>query len=82
MAYSVHPYLGLPYTVRSFMIVVVAGLGNLPGVIASGLGLGAAETVAGFVLGVQFQVAFVFCLLLLVLVLRSARLSRQRRTLR
>jgi len=82
MAYSIHPYMGLPYTVRSFMIVVVAGLGNLPGVIAAGLGLGAAETMAGFVLGVQFQVAFVFCLLIVVLVLRSARLDRQRRTLR
>jgi len=82
MAYSVHPYMGLPYTVRSFMIVVVAGIGNLPAVIAAGLGLGSAETVAGFVLGVQFQVAFVFCLLVLVLVLRSARLARRRQTLR
>ena len=36
MAYSVHPYIGLPYTVRSFMIVIVAGLGNLPGVIVAG----------------------------------------------
>ena len=40
MAYSVHPYIGLPYTVRSFMIVIVAGLGNLPGVIVAGLGPG------------------------------------------
>ncbi|MCY4405754.1 MAG: branched-chain amino acid ABC transporter permease, partial [Rhodospirillaceae bacterium] len=47
MAYSVHPYIGLPYTVRSFMIVIVAGLGNLPGVIVAGLGLGAAENFAG-----------------------------------
>src|SRR5690606_460123 len=37
MAYSVHPYFGLPYTIRSFMIVVVAGLGNLAGVVAAGL---------------------------------------------
>lgn len=82
MAYSVHPYVGLPYTVRSFMIVVVAGLGNLPGVIAAGLGLGAAETMAGFVLGVQFQVAFVFCLLVAILVFRNAMLGRHRRYLK
>ena len=36
MTFTIHPYIGLPYTVRSFMIVVVAGLGNLPGVIAGG----------------------------------------------
>jgi branched-chain amino acid transport system permease protein len=30
MAYTIHPYSGLCYTVRSFMIVVLAGLGNLP----------------------------------------------------
>ena len=81
MAYSVHPYIGLPYTVRSFTIVVVAGLGNLPGVIAAGLGLGAAENFAGFILGSEFQVAFVYCLLVAILVLRNAWLDRQRRRL-
>ncbi len=81
MAYSVHPYIGLPYTVRSFMIVVVAGLGNLPGVVLAGLGLGSAENLAAFVLGAQFQTAFVFCLLVVILVLRNAWLARQRKRL-
>ncbi|WP_284735593.1 branched-chain amino acid ABC transporter permease [Dongia deserti] len=78
MAYTVHPYIGLPYTIRSFMIVVVAGLGNLAGVIAAGLGLGAAENVAGFVFGTQYQLAFVFLLLVVVLVWRNRRLARKR----
>jgi len=82
MAYSVHPYIGLPYTVRSFMIVVVAGLGNLPAVIAAGLGLGAAENFAGFILGSEFQVAFVYCLLVVILVLRNTWLGRQRKYLK
>ena len=82
MAYSVHPYIGLPYTVRSFMIVIVAGLGNLPGVIAAGLGLGAAENFAGFILGVQYQVAFVFILLVVILVVRSTLLQRRRQFLK
>ena len=82
MAYSVHPYIGLPYTVRSFMIVIVAGLGNLPGVIVAGLGLGAAENFAGFILGVQYQVAFVFCLLVVILVIRSTLLQRRRQFLK
>ncbi|HSR56066.1 MAG TPA: branched-chain amino acid ABC transporter permease [Alphaproteobacteria bacterium] len=82
MTWVVHPYLGLPYTIRSFMIVVVAGLGNLPGVIVAALGLGTAENFAGFLLGAEYQVAFIFCLLVFILVWRSRRLARQRRYLK
>lgn len=78
MAYTIHPYIGLPYTVRSFMIVIVAGLGNLGGVLAAGLGLGMAENFAGFVLGAEYQIAFVFGLLVVVLLLRSWWLDRKR----
>lgn len=82
MAWAVQPYLGLPYTVRSFMIVVVAGVGNLIGVILAGLGLGVAENVAGFVFGAEFQIAFVFLLMIAVLVTRSTLLRRKRKYLR
>ena len=40
ITFTLHPYVGLPYTVRSFMIVIIAGLGNLPGVALSGMGSG------------------------------------------
>jgi branched-chain amino acid transport system permease protein len=82
MALTIHPFQGLTYTVRSFTIVVVAGLGNLPGVVAAAFGLGAAEQYAGFVIGAQFQVAFVFILLVLILVYRNLSLRRQRKYLR
>jgi branched-chain amino acid transport system permease protein len=82
MAYTIHPYIGLPYTVRSFMIVVVAGLGNIGGVIVAGLSLGAAENIAGFVFGAQYQLAFVFLLLVAVLVWRNWRLARKREYLK
>lgn len=78
----IHPYIGLPYTVRSFMIVVVAGLGNIAGVIGAGLALGAAEQFAGFLLGAEYQAAFVFSLLVVILVWRNLRLARQRKYLR
>src|SRR5262245_16889386 len=82
MAYSIHPYIGLPYTIRSFMIVVVAGLGNLAGVIAAALGLGAAENLAGFIMGAELQLAFTFTLLVVVLVWRSWQLTRRREYLK
>jgi branched-chain amino acid transport system permease protein len=82
MAYNIHPYIGLPYTIRAFMIVIVAGLGNIAGVVLAGLGLGAAENVAGFVLGTEFQLAFTFCLLVVVLIWRNARLAAKRQYLK
>jgi branched-chain amino acid transport system permease protein len=82
MAYTIHPYRGLSYPIRSFMIVVVAGLGNLAGVIWAALGLGIAESFAGFLFGPQYQIAFVFALLVAVLVFRNWRLKAQRRYLK
>ncbi len=82
MIWVIQPFIGLAYTVRSFMIVVVAGLGNLAGVVAAGLGLGAAENFAGFILGAEFQTAFIFSLLVVILLGRNLRLRRQRRVLR
>lgn len=82
MAWAVHPYIGLPYTVRSFMVVIVAGLGNLPAVVVAGLGLGAAENFAGFILGTEFQIAFVFILMIVVLVWRNRALRKQRKYLK
>jgi branched-chain amino acid transport system permease protein len=81
-AYPIHAYGGLSYTIRGFMIVVVAGIGNLLGVVAAACGLGVAESFAGFVLGAQYQLAFVFGLLVAVLVVRNWRLTRMRRSLR
>lgn len=78
MAYTIHPYGGLSYTVRSFMIVVLAEVGNLAGVVWAALGLGIAESFAGFILGPQYQIAFVFALLVALLVLRNWRLKRKR----
>ena len=82
MTWVIHPYLGLTYTVRSFMIVIVAGLGNLGGVILAALGLGVAENFAGFVLGAEAQGAFLYSLLVVILVSRSLLLRRQRKVLR
>ncbi|MGH7352842.1 MAG: branched-chain amino acid ABC transporter permease, partial [Candidatus Methylomirabilales bacterium] len=70
------------YTLRAFMIVTVAGLGNMASVILASLGLGAAENFAGFVLGTEYQAAFVFSLLVAILVWRNALMSRQRKYLK
>jgi len=82
ITFTLHPYVGLPYTVRSFMIVIVAGLGNLPGVALSGMGLGVFEEFADYILGTEFRIGAVFMLLVLILVYRRFILSRKREYLK
>lgn len=78
ITFTLHPYIGLPYTVRSFMIVIIAGLGNLPGVILSGMGLGVFEEFADYILGTEFRIGATFLLLVLILVYKRFKLSRKR----
>ena len=82
ITFTLHPYVGLPYTVRSFMIVIIAGLGNLPGVALSGMGLGVFEEFADYILGSEFRIGSVFLLLVLILVYRRFKLSRKREYLK
>ena len=82
ITFTIHPYMGLPYTIRSFMIVIVAGLGNLPGVAMSGMGLGIFEEFADYILGTEFRIGSVFLLLVLILVYRRFKLSRKREYLK
>jgi branched-chain amino acid transport system permease protein len=81
MTWVIQPFMGLAYTIRSFMIVIVAGIGNVAGVVLAGLGLGAAENFAGFILGAEFQAAFIFSLLVVILVWRNFTLRLKRRYL-
>lgn len=78
MIWVIQPFFGITYSIRSFVIVTAAGLGNLPGVIVAGLGLGVAEQFSGFIIGAEFQQATVVTLLLLVLIYRQLQLRRSR----
>tara|TARA_B110000263_G_C15185481_1_gene453591 strand:- start:238 stop:951 length:714 start_codon:yes stop_codon:yes gene_type:complete len=82
ITFTLGPYVGLPYTVRSFMIVIVAGLGNLPAVAISGMGLGVFEEFADYILGTEFRIGAVFMLLVFILVYRRFKLSRKREYLK
>jgi branched-chain amino acid transport system permease protein len=72
------PFIGLIFSIRSFVIVTAAGLGNLPGVIAAGLGMGVLEQTGAFILGTQFQQAIVVGMLVVVLLIKLLIASRKR----
>jgi len=78
MIWVIQPFFGIAYSIRSFVIVTAAGLGNLPGVIITGLGLGVAELYAGFTFGAELQQFTVVGLLVVVLVWRQIQQKRHR----
>ena len=78
MIWVIQPFFGIAHSIRSFVSVTAAGLGNLPGVIMAGLGLGVAEIYAGFVFGAELQQFTVVGLLVAILVWRQIQQSRHR----
>ena len=82
MIWVLQPFFGMTYSIRAFVIVTAAGLGNLPGVIIAGLGLGAVEQFAGFILGAELQQFTVVGLLVAILVWRQVQMSRHRQAVR
>lgn len=71
--WNVQPFLGTTYSIRLFVIVTAAGVGNLPAVLAAGFGMGVFEQFGGFVLGAQFQQAIIVLMLLAVLAVRQVQ---------
>jgi branched-chain amino acid transport system permease protein len=78
MIWVIQPFFGISYSIRAFVIVTAAGLGNLPGVILAGLGLGVVEQYGGFILGAELQQFTVLAMLLLVLIWRQLEQKRHR----
>ncbi len=81
MVWVIQPFYGISYSIRAFVIVTAAGLGNLPGVIAAGLGIGAAEQYGSHIFGIGYQQAIAVLLLLLVLIYRLIQQRRLRQSL-
>ena len=82
MVWVIQPFYGITHSVRAFVIVTAAGLGNLPGVIAAGLGIGALEQYGGHIFGIGYQQAIAVMLLLLVLLIRLLQQLRHRQVLK
>ncbi|MEM7294657.1 MAG: branched-chain amino acid ABC transporter permease [Pseudomonadota bacterium] len=81
MVWVIQPFYGITHSIRAFVIVTAAGLGNLPGVIAAGLGIGALEQYGAHIFGIGYQQAIAVMLLLLVLIYRLIQQRRVRQSL-
>jgi len=72
------PYMGSVPAVKAFAIVILGGLGSIPGAILGGLFYGVAESAATYTLGGAWKDAISFVVLIAVLVLRPTGLFGER----
>ena len=75
---DVTPALGPSYTLLGFVIVIVGGLGSMPGALLGGLAIGVSEALAGLFFTPSAKSMVSFGLLILVLVLRPQGLLGRR----
>jgi len=65
-----NPTIGALPTIKAFAIIIIGGLGSIPGAVIGGLLYGIAENTAVYFLGGVWQDAIAFALLIIVLVIR------------
>lgn len=76
--YSVHPGVGFQQALIAFVVVVLGGLGSLPGAVLGGLLIGLVEVFSGYFVGPSMKQVIYFLVFILVLVIRPAGLMGQR----
>ena len=69
-----NPGIGALPTIKAFAIIMLGGLGSIPGAVVGGLLYGIAETMAVYFLGGIWQDAIAFALLIIVLVIKPTGL--------
>ncbi len=67
---SVNPYMGLDWTLKSLVVMVLGGLGSITGTFVGGLVLGLAESGTAFFIGNSYREVVGLVLFILVLIFR------------
>ena len=75
---DVTPMQGPAYTLLAFIVVIVGGMGSLPGALLAGVVIGVSEALAGFYFTPSAKSMFTFALLVLVLLFRPQGLLGRR----
>jgi branched-chain amino acid transport system permease protein len=68
--FNFSPTIGALPTIKAFAIIIIGGLGSIPGAVIGGLLYGIAENTAVYFLGATWQDAIAFTLLIVVLAIR------------
>jgi len=70
VGYSIEPAMGMSWTLKSLVVMVLGGLGSLTGAFAGGLILGVTESATGYFFSLTYREVVGLVLFLLVLIFR------------
>jgi branched-chain amino acid transport system permease protein len=73
-SFYVHPRVGNAYVLVAFTIVVLGGMGSVPGALVGGLFIGVVESLSGLYLGESLGQLGIFLIFILVLLVRPTGL--------
>jgi len=68
--FSIEPYMGLGLTLKYLAVIVVGGIGSLPGALVGGLVIATAESVTAYYLGPHWSPMVAFAILVAALLVR------------
>lgn len=78
VGFSVNPSIGLFWTLKALIVVVLAGLGSVPGTFLAGIILGVAEAASALIFGGQYRELVGLVIFLVILGLRPQGLFGER----
>src|SRR4029077_11819020 len=76
--FMVYPTNGVVTTTKGFEIIVIGGLGSIPGALVAGILLGVVESLGAAFLAAPYQNVYGFLLVIVVLLLRPSGLFGER----
>jgi branched-chain amino acid transport system permease protein len=71
---AISPHMGLEVAVKALVVMLLGGLGNVPGAMAAGLLLGVVEILSSAYIGTSVRDFFTFVILILILLYRPTGL--------
>jgi branched-chain amino acid transport system permease protein len=77
MSFAIAPSSGTGWLLRAFTVVVIGGLGSLPGTIYGGLIVGLVESIGAVTIGPQYRDLVVFGVLVIILIVRPNGLFKK-----
>jgi len=72
VGYSLEPAMGMHWTLKSMIVMVLGGFGSITGTFVGGIVLGVTESVASIIIGSNYRQVVGLVIFILVLIVRQS----------